>query len=177
MRGLQAFQLAAPAQSALYVSAAAHLEAVVGSNRLSLIVFVAVLLGLVALGWNDWSSRGYVDREAMLGTWTDEAGPPGNSIRFYLVPQDIPGVSYATAYEGYATLDQFLGFETTQGRWNYGGWDPLVLNLWVGNRMWFVAIVKRNDNHILVRFGDDPEVMMNPNAINHPETKQLKRID
>ena len=50
------------------------------------------LFGLVALGWNGWSSRGYVDREVMLGTWTDEAGPPGNSIRFYLVPQDIPGL-------------------------------------------------------------------------------------
>jgi hypothetical protein len=147
-----------------------------GSNRHPLIVFVAVLIGLVAIGWNGWSSKGYVDRDAMLGTWTDETGPPGNSIRFYHVPKDIPGVPYATAYEGYATLVQFLGFETTEGLWNYGGWDPLVLNLWVGNRMWFVAIAKLDDDHILVRFGDDPEVMMKPGAIDHPETKRLKRI-
>ena len=148
-----------------------------GSNRHPLIVFVAVLFGIVALGWNGWSSNSYVDREAMLGTWTDEAGPPGNSIRFFLVPQDIPGAPYATALEGHATLVQFLGFETTQGGWNYGGWDPLVLNFWVGNRMWFVAILKLDNDHILVRFGDDPEVMMKPNAIDHPDAKRLRRIE
>jgi hypothetical protein len=149
----------------------------VGSNRHPLIVAVAILIVIVALGWHGLPSDRYVDREAMLGTWTDAAGPPGNSIRFYLVPQDIPGAPYATALEGHATLVQFLGFESTQGGWNYGSWDPLVLNFWVGNRMWFVAILKLDDDHILVRFGDDPEAMMTPDATNHPETKRLKRIN
>ena len=129
------------------------------------------------MGWPGPPSGRSVDREVMLGAWTDEAGPPGNSIRFYLVPQDIPGAPFATASEGHATLVQFLGFETTQGGWNYGSWNPLVLNFWAGNRMWFVAILKLDNDHILVRFGDDPEAMMAPEAIKHPEAKRLKRIE
>src|SRR5262245_20482437 len=93
------------------------------------------------------------DRDAMIGTWTDEVGPPGNSIRFYFVPRDIPGAPYATAYEGHITLVNFLERANARGSWGYGSWDPLTLNLTVGRKAWFVAIRPIDGDHLLVRFG------------------------
>ena len=137
------------------------------------LVAVLVLVWFWYGGFADGGPR--EDRDAMIGTWTDPAGPPGNSIRFYYVPRDIPGASYAKAYEGHITLMKFLGQEEAPAIWNYGSWDPLVLNLIVGNKAYFAAIQKVDDDHILIRFGSDPEEMYRPGAIDHPDTRRLVR--
>jgi hypothetical protein len=146
-------------------------------TRHSPFAYLAFVAGLL-LAWY-WSggfeSPGRADREAMIGTWTEEAGPPGNSIRFYYVVRDIPGISYAQAYEGHATLVKQLGEDEAAAQWNYGSTDPLVLNFGIGHREWYVAVRKIDDDHILVRFGTDAEEMYRPGAIDHPDARLLTR--
>jgi hypothetical protein len=139
---------------------------------------VVVVVGIMAwMMFDSFSSTSPpTDRDAMLGTWTDEAGEPGNSIRFYYIAKDIPGAPYATALEGHLTLNGFLGEKQTQAIWNYSGWDPLVLNIIVGKQAWYAAILKQDDDHILIRFGKDPSEMMQPGSIDHAETRLLTRI-
>lgn len=140
------------------------------------------VLPIVAIGlfiyWfmPDHGSAPTTDRDAMIGTWTDENGEPGNSVRFYSVPIDLPGSPIVTGMEGHLTLINFLGEKEAQGVWNYGYWDPLVVNIIVGKTCWYAAIRKLADDHILIRFGRDPNEMMQPGAIDHPKTMKLKRI-
>jgi hypothetical protein len=117
------------------------------------------------------------DRDAMIGTWTDEDGEPGNSIRFFLVTaQDTPDMQYVSAHHGHATIVGLLGRKEAKATWNYGQWDPLVLNVMVGRRAWFVAIRKLDDDHLLMRFGTDAADMYRPDAIEHPDTRRFRRI-
>src|SRR5262245_66101315 len=90
---------------------------------------IALAAGLFALLWVRAPAEPEVDRDAMIGTWTDEAGPPGNSIRLYFIPHDIPGAPYAVAFEGHVTLVNFLGCSNARGSWGYGSSDPLILNM------------------------------------------------
>jgi hypothetical protein len=136
-----------------------------------------IAVGIIAY----WLATGKVapspiDREAMIGTWTDETGEPGNSISFYLVPVDMPTSPVITGSEGRATICNLLGEKLGQAIWNYGSWDPLVLNINVGTQSWYAVIRKLDDEHILVRFGRDPSEIMRPGAIDHPDTKRLTRI-
>lgn len=141
---------------------------------LTYLVFVSALLA--AWYWCGAPDRGPAgDREAMIGTWTEEGGPPGNSIRFYFVSRDIPDMPYIRASEGHATLTGQLGAEDAVGQWGYGSLDPLVLNLCLDGRAWFVAIRKVDDDHILIRFGTDPEEMYRADSIDHPDTRRLTR--
>jgi hypothetical protein len=141
---------------------------------LTWLAFVAALLA--AWYWCGGPDRGPVDdRDAMIGTWTDEDGPPGNSIRFYYVPRDLPGVPFVQAFEGHATLVQQPGAAETVAEWNFGSWDPLVLNFSMDGRAWYVAVRKVDDDHILTRFGTDPEEMYRADAIDHPDTRRLTR--
>lgn len=144
-------------------------------RRLQLVTALAAV-GLVALLWLPGPAAGPDDRDAMIGTWTDEHGPPGNSVRFYYVARDIPGAPYATAYDGHVTLANFLGHANARGTWGYGSWDPLVLNLTVGRRAWFLAIRKLDDDHLRVRFGTDAEEIYRPGAVDHPDAFVLTRI-
>ena len=73
-------------------------------------------------------------------------------------------------------MNGFLSEKQTQGIWNYGVWEPLVLNIIVGKQAWYAAILKQDDDHILIRFGKDPSEMMQPGSINHAETRRLTRI-
>jgi hypothetical protein len=146
-------------------------------QRINWSVYFAIL-ALALFAWFQFGGMSVdpKDRDIMLGTWTDEAGPPGNSIRFYLVAYDLPGVPLTKAYEGHATLVKHLGEENAKGGWNYGSWDPLVLNFLVGKKSWYVAIRKLDDDHILIRFGTDAEELYRSEALDHPDTRRLTRI-
>jgi len=136
----------------------------------SIAAFTAALFMQKALPSDD-------DRDIMLGTWTDEAGEPGNSIRFYLEEENIgEEVPLVRAYMGRIEMVNFLGEGKRNATWNYGGWDPLVLNVTIGKRTLFAAIRKIDDDHILIRFGKDAEEMYRPEAIDHPDAKRLTRI-
>jgi hypothetical protein len=144
-------------------------------HRFQLVIALASA-GLFALLWLRVPPDPDVDRDAMIGTWTDEAGPPGNSIRFYYIPRDIPGAPYAVAYEGHVTLVSFLGCSNARGSWGYGSSDPLVLNLAAGRRTWYVAIRKLDDDRLLVRFGTDGEEIYRSGAVDHPDAYVLTRV-
>jgi hypothetical protein len=140
---------------------------------------VAVAAGLAAAFLMQANSALEVDRDrdAMIGTWTDEDGESGNSIRFYQVQvKGLPGDPVITAWEGHATVIGLLDRNHATAIWNYGSSDPLVLNLTVGRKSWFVAIRKLDDDHLLMRFDTDPEEICRPGAIDHPETRRFKRI-
>ena len=138
---------------------------------------VIVAVGLLGLLWARMTAVDLdADRDAMIGTWTDEAGAPGNSIRFYFVPVELPATPYATAYEGHVTLVNFLGHEKMRGSWGYGSWDPLTLNVTVGRQPVFMAIRKLDDDHLLVRTGTDGEEMYRPGVLDHPDARILTRI-
>lgn len=116
------------------------------------------------------------DRFCMLGTWTDESGEPGNSIRFRLVEEDVSNdVPLVKAYLGRIHVQKFHGEADSEASWNYGGWDPLVLNVTIGKRYLYAAIRRIDDDHILIRIGADPEELMRSEAIDHPETIRLTR--
>jgi hypothetical protein len=136
---------------------------------------LAGLIGLV-LYVSFGMSSGATDERAVLGTWTDEKGSPNNSIRFYLVPHDLPGMPGATALEGHVTVVECLGRPTGTGQWNFGSLDPLVLNILDGGMTVYLAIRKLDDDHLLVRIGTDPEEIMSPGALDHPDTRTLTRV-
>jgi|SRR5262245_30112476 len=145
-------------------------------SRVNWFVYVAVLVVLFAWLRLGGGSPKADDRDMMIGTWTDESGAPGNAVRFYYVAREIPGMEPVKALDGHATAVKWLGEVTAEARWIYVSWDPLVLNFTVGNQAWYVTLRKLDDDHILVRFGKDPEEMCRPEAIDHPETKRLTRI-
>jgi len=146
-------------------------------DRIIWSVYVAVV-ALVLFVWFQFGGMSVdpKDRDIMLGTWTDDAGLPGNSVRFYLIAHDLPGAPLATAFEGRATLIRHLGEEKAEAGWNYGSWDPLVLNLLVGEKSRYAAIRKLDDDHILIRFGTDAEEMYRFEALDHRDTRRLTRI-
>jgi len=139
--------------------------------------YVYLVVAVLLLAWFrlGGSSPASDDQFMMIGTWTDEAGEPGNSIRFYLVERDI-GSGPLRAYEGRATLVKFLGKETAEATWNGGSHDPRVLNFSIGRRAWYVQIRKVDDDHILIRFGTDAEEMYKHEALEHPDMKRLTRV-
>jgi hypothetical protein len=140
--------------------------------------YVYLAVGLLLFAWFrlGGTSPASDDHLMMIGTWTDESGAPGNSIRFYLVERDLPGARPIKAYDGHATLVKFLGKETAPATWNSGSWDPPVLNFSIGNRAWYIALRKLDDDHILVRFGTNAEEMYRHGALDHPDTKRLTRV-
>jgi hypothetical protein len=144
-------------------------------SRVNWYVYFGVALLLFAWFRLGGSSPAPNDDMAMLGTWTDEAGEPGNSIRFYLVERDL-GTGPLKAYEGHATLVKFLDRDTAQATWNNGSSNPRVLNFLIGRRAWYIQLRKLDDDHILVRFGTDAEEMYRPGALDHPDAKVLTRV-
>ena len=165
----------APGISAFYAATLSHWTDPMRS-RVNWFVYLAVFVWLFLLLRMGGSSTASDDHFMMIGTWTDETGEPGNSIRFYLVERDLPGAGPIKAYDGHATLVKFLGQETAQATWNSGSSDPRVLNFSIGNRAWYIALRRIDDDHILVRFGTDPEEMYRHGALDHPDTKRLTRV-
>jgi hypothetical protein len=147
------------------------------NKRRILILLAAVLLGYAALGFDrGLTSKEQSDRDAFLGTWTEEGGEPGNSIRFYLVPREIPGVPAVVAYEGHVTFRKQLGADETKGTWGFESWSPLRLSVSAGDRYWFVAVRVLDPDHILIRLGGDIEEMSRPDVFANAETKALTRV-
>jgi hypothetical protein len=139
------------------------------------VVYVVVLAGALAAYWVTWTPDPETDRVAMIGTWTDEAGPPGNSVRFYFVRHDIPGVVYVEAWDGHLAVANFAGRTDDAGSWGYGKFEPLVLNLTINDRPYYAAVRKLDDDHLLARFGSNAEEMYGPDALNHPDAHVLTR--
>jgi len=143
-------------------------------SNISWFVVLGIFL-LLFVAFRPGSPAGLDDDTVMLGTWTDEVGEPGNSIRFYLVERDL-GTGPLKGYEGHATLVKFLDRDAGHATWNNGSSNPRVLNFLIGKRAWYIQLRKLDNDHILVRFGTDAEEMYRPGALDHPEAKVLTRI-
>jgi len=142
--------------------------------RVNWFIFLGVLL-LIFVAFRPGSPAAADDQFAMIGTWTDEAGEPGNSIRFYLVERDL-GTGPIKAFEGHATLVKFLGKETAKANWNSGSRDPSVVNFSIGKQNWYIQLRELDEDHILVRFGRNAEEIYRNGALEHPDAKVLTRI-
>ena len=140
-------------------------------------IYLLALISGLAASWFCWNAtRTTDDRFIMIGTWTDEAGPPGNSVRFYFVEREIPGIDSATALDGHLTLVNFLGQSDNAGTWGYGSFEPMALNLTVNGRPMYAAVRMVDDEHLLFRLGTVPEEMYRPDALDHPDARVLTRI-
>jgi hypothetical protein len=144
--------------------------------RPNLALYAIALVSGLAAYWFCWNIGQSTDETSIVGTWTDAAGPPGNSIRFYVVESDIPGIESATVLDGHLTLVNFLGKSDDAGTWGYGSRDPLALNLTVNGRPMYAAIRMLDDEHLLARFGTVADEIYGPDALNHPDTRVLTRI-
>lgn len=140
------------------------------------VVVLAALLTLYFL-FAGFPSPNSSDVLAYLGTWTDETGEPGNYIRFYQVPANMPPVVGLVAYEGRVIFHTHKGADDVLGSYNHGrSHEPLCLNIIVGGKNSFAAIRMLDSNHMLIRFTDDPNIAMADDAIDSPETKQMTRV-
>lgn len=142
-------------------------------------VFVAALvLALLSLTLSRPRDDGATSRLHLLdNTWTDECGTPGNSIHIYSVraatPKNYVGLE---CYEGRIDFKRTFGEEEIRTSWNYGSFDPIVLNVLIPEKNIHMAAVKIiDDDHLLIRFlGKLPE-MPGEDVFRHPDTRRLTR--
>src|SRR5436309_5911903 len=68
--------------------------------------------------------------DEFLGSWTDDRGEPGNSVRFSLVEVPLPNAPLGmSAYEGRATFHKLFGADEVRATWGYENFDPPRLNV------------------------------------------------
>jgi hypothetical protein len=113
---------------------------------------------------------------AFFGTWTDEQGEPGNSIRFWEDFHDLPGMpSFIQVGEGHVTFIKQFGADRAQATWNYENWRPLRLNIIVADKARIVPVRMLDQDHMLLRFLD-PKDLSSRDDFDSPETLRLMRI-
>ena len=70
----------------------------------------ALFLAYLAFDHPFWPGAGSAHVwDEFLGSWTDEPGEPGNSVRFYLVEVPLPGSPIVKAYEGRVAIRNLFG--------------------------------------------------------------------
>jgi len=148
------------------------------NKRNALVAALAVVLGLTFWFDGGLSHNAHDDLQMIDGTWTEEGGPPGNSVRLYSVPARMPKdyVGLA-AYEGRATLLKHFGQERIDTIWNYENFDPLRLNIDIPGHARFAAIKVLDPDHLLLRFGSDIGALSREDVLRHPDTKRLTRTE
>jgi hypothetical protein len=113
---------------------------------------------------------------AFLGTWTEEQGEPGNSIRFGLVRSPVsdrfPGIE---VYGGVAVFRKHFGDGEVRAAWNYENHRRLRLNIVFPDRAIIAAVKVLDHDHLLVRFGADIEALSRDDVFESPDTKRLTR--
>src|SRR5262249_15607416 len=92
-------------------------------NVPNLLAFAAIVMLCLALGL--WHEHGDEVSTEFLGTWTEETGQPGNSIKFFLVRASMPA-NYVglVPYEGRVTFIKHFGQGEIQATCNYSSFDP-----------------------------------------------------
>jgi hypothetical protein len=141
----------------------------------ALLAGVFVLTYLVFAG----SERSRADRDTPVidGTWTEEAGTPGNSIHIYSVRAPMPENYWGLeCYEGRMDFKRHFGEEKLRTSWNFGSFEPLILNVILpGKKVRFARVRVVDSDHLLVRFGDDLEALEREGAFRHGDVKPLTR--
>jgi hypothetical protein len=114
---------------------------------------------------------------AMLGSWTDADGRPGNSLAFYLVQVPAPKNYFGlTFYEGHARFIRNFGAEDARATWNYGSHRPVEINITFADRTTIARIKVLDHDHLLFRLVDIPPYPpQSPDFFDDPGTLHLFR--
>ncbi len=133
---------------------------------------VAVLITVALLWQTDLGSR--PDTDIHLGTWTCESGLPGNRLSFWYVETE-PHLPMVCAYNGRVKVEDFWELTSAEGEWNFGYWEPLVVNLSLDDRFGYAAFKRIGPNHLLVRYTEDYDQLLNA-PFDHPDVLRLRRV-
>jgi hypothetical protein len=143
-------------------------------------VILSVLIAACALYWfggqNDPRSPDHAALTVFMGTWTDENGPPGNYVRFSLVPHPS-GTALIQLNEGKGQINGLLGEKEAPITWGYESFTPLRLNFIVGNRALVVPVRLLDRQHLELRFVPtaDYAVWSSNTVWDSPEVVRLTR--
>ena len=132
----------------------------------------AILLALI-LFWHAGSEPA-PEADIHLGTWTCESGPTGNSVYFGCVETEL-STPLVRAFRGRVKVDDLLGVEVEVGEWNFGYWEPLIINLHFGDAHGYAAIKKVDQDHLLFRYTTDCNLLLH-DPFDHPDVFQLRRM-
>jgi len=92
-------------------------------------------------------------RDEFLGTWTDERGEPGNSIRFSLVEVPLPNAPLGmVACEGRVTVRKLFGVDELRETWGYENAKAPRLNVTFLGRGRVAAFRFLDHDHAQMRF-------------------------
>lgn len=132
----------------------------------------AILLALILF----WQTDSDIPPETgiHLGVWTCDSAQPGNRIRFWNVETESC-TPWVRAFDGRVTIDGILGMEAAAGEWNFGYWRPLIVNLKLGDTFGYAAIRKIDDDHLLLRYTTDCNVLLDA-PFKHPDVLHLRRV-
>lgn len=124
--------------------------------------------------------------ERVLGIWADRAdADPTHALHLWQVSRSFEGggmwVRGASALEGHFEATGLMGAEPVVGTWNYGSWDPLVLNLvWPDasgrNQVAFLALELSDDRSVRARVTPDAEQAVRSGFLEGAEVRTLQRV-
>jgi hypothetical protein len=77
--------------------------------------------------------------------------------------------------DGQVKVVNLFGVDAAEGQWNFGYFEPLIVNLNVGNTHGFVALKKVDDDHLLLRYSTDCDALLQA-PFNHPDVLDFRRV-
>jgi hypothetical protein len=115
--------------------------------------------------------------EAIVGTWVEEGGEPGNYLRLTQMPTGSPSFfGLLTALDSRATFfRQFGKAEKTKAVWNFENSYPLRLNVVFDTGGRFLAVGFIDRDHARMRLLDDINVAVQPGVLSSAEAKVMTR--
>lgn len=114
------------------------------------------------------------ERQAVVGTWVERGGAPGNFVRLEL--EKILSSSMVDVLEGVITFShQFKFAGVTKAIWNVEHSQPLRLNILFHHGSGFLAVRLDDPDHARMRYLTKIEDAMKPDVLDHPDTKRLER--
>ena len=135
--------------------------------------FSAALLLALFLFWQS-DANIPLNKDIHLGSWTCESGAPGNRLRFWYDDSERPE-SLLNAVIGRVQVEGLFGLEGAEGEWNFGYWEPLILNIHFGDTYGYVAVKKIDHDHLVLRYTQDcDELIAAP--FDHPDVLHFLRV-
>lgn len=146
--------------------------------KLSALLTLALAVFTFHYLWNSENSAADpAEYNAILGSWKSAQGEPGNSLKFYLVPVDLPRSCFGiTLFDGHAHFEKNFGADQLDARWNYGSHRPVELNIVFADRSCTAAIKVIDHDHLLLRLVEaEPHDSRAAGFFEHPDTLHLVR--
>lgn len=114
------------------------------------------------------------ERQAVVGTWVERGGAPGNFVRLEWVK--VQSSALVDVLEGVATFSRQFGFDSeVKATWNVEHSQPLRLNIVFHHGSGFLAVRLDDPDHARMRYLTKIEDAMKRDVLDHPDTKRLER--